>query len=319
MGQTLFFLLEFILLNTLSYCGHAQDAVLSLEPNWSTFFTGESVTFICGMKEGKDTDWEYRINRDDREFVSYNTHKGYTLYLQSSGYSGKYQCSGRHKSSRAIKNSNIVSLTISDKPRTTLTPGPTTIPVGDNVTLTCSVEGSAGWKYEWYRRSGFSHTLLVRDGVINKVISVSQGGTYWCIGGRGNPVFYTYPSDEVSIEITFSNVRVSVTLQHSWPQIFSRETITVRYLHPAASLTVNPDREQHFTSDSVSLSCEGNSTEWRVMGFTESGYLSDCSYWGKMTGSICSISSLQYTDSRVYWCEFGSGEFSNAVNITVRR
>uniref|UniRef100_A0A4W6D6A9 Ig-like domain-containing protein n=1 Tax=Lates calcarifer TaxID=8187 RepID=A0A4W6D6A9_LATCA len=121
---------------------------MRLEPNWSTFFPGESVTFIY------------------------------------------------------------------DKPRATLTPGPTTIPVGGSVTLTCSVEGSAGWKYEWFRSSGSSHTLLVSDGAINKVISVSQGGTYWCRGGRGKPVFYSYP--------------ISVTLQHSWPQIFTGETITVR-------------------------------------------------------------------------------------------
>ncbi|XP_018527638.1 Fc receptor-like protein 5 [Lates calcarifer] len=487
MGQMLFFLLEFILLNTLLYSGQTQDAVLRLEPNWSTFFTGESVTFICDMKEGKDTDWEYTINKNDQEFVPYNTHKDYTLTL-STGYSGKYQCTGRHKSSGFIKNSNIISLTISEKPKATLTPGPTTIPVGGSVTLTCSVKGSAGWKYEWYRSSGSSHTLLVRDGAINKVISVSQGGTYWCRGGRGKPVFYSYPSHDVSIEITFSNVRVSVTLQHSWPQIFTGETITVRCeiqgggdteweyewrttssdkppnqheyriyyassshsgnyecrgrkkssqqsstkwsdsfnltvydnkpqpvltvspswlspgasvtlncevehpsagwrfywyktvpdlshnsyiyellpgnsrgteqdsyivhgqthtagyvcragrgdpvfytryshskfvwsgdLHPAASLTVNPDRVQHFTSDSVSLSCEGNSTEWRVKRFPEHGYQSHCSDWGRMTGSICSISSLQYTDSLAYWCESGSGEFSNAVNITVRR
>uniref|UniRef100_A0A4W6D6T1 Ig-like domain-containing protein n=1 Tax=Lates calcarifer TaxID=8187 RepID=A0A4W6D6T1_LATCA len=305
-----------------------------------------SVTFICDMKEGKDTDWYYRISRDDQELLSWRINKDNTLYLQSSAYSGKCQCFGEHKSTHVSKNSNIVSLTVSDdKPRATLTPGPTTIPVGGSVTLTCSVEGSAGWKYEWFRSSGSSHTLLV-----------------------------------------ISNVRVSVTLQHSWPQIFTGETITVRCeiqgggdteweyewrttssvkppnqheyriyyassshsgnyecrgrkkssqqsstkwsdsfnltvydnLHPAASLTVNPDRVQHFTSDSVSLSCEGNSTEWRVKRFNEHGYQSDCSYWGRMTGSICNISSLWYTDTLVYWCESGSGEFSNAVNITVQ-
>ncbi|XP_071315184.1 high affinity immunoglobulin gamma Fc receptor I-like [Trachinotus anak] len=35
-----------------------------------------------------------------------------------------------------------------------------------------------------------------------------------------------------------------------------------------------------------------------------------------MTGSVCKISASRYSDA-VYWCESGSGEFSNAVNITV--
>ncbi|XP_047451612.1 uncharacterized protein LOC125014502 [Mugil cephalus] len=86
--------------------------------------------------------------------------------------------------------------------------------------------------------------------------------------------------------------------------------------HSPASLTVNPDRVQHFTSDSVSLSCEGNSTEWRVRRFTDDGVLSHCSTWGTMTGSTCKLSRSQ-SDDAVYWCESGSGEFSNAVNITV--
>ncbi|XP_026208666.1 high affinity immunoglobulin gamma Fc receptor I-like isoform X2 [Anabas testudineus] len=83
---------------------------------------------------------------------------------------------------------------------------------------------------------------------------------------------------------------------------------------PSASLTVSPDRVQHFTSDSVSLSCEGNSTEWRVRRFPEDSYLSLCSDWGTMTGSTCNISGLN--SSAVYWCESGSGQFTNSVNIT---
>ncbi|KAL4006895.1 glucosamine-phosphate N-acetyltransferase [Sarotherodon galilaeus] len=85
-------------------------------------------------------------------------------------------------------------------------------------------------------------------------------------------------------------------------------------VHSAASLTVSPDRVQHFTSDSVSLTCEGNFTEWRVRKFSEDGRLSDCR---RMTGSTCNINTSK-SDTAVYWCESGSGEFSSAVNITVQ-
>ncbi|XP_016521722.1 uncharacterized protein LOC103130858 isoform X2 [Poecilia formosa] len=89
--------------------------------------------------------------------------------------------------------------------------------------------------------------------------------------------------------------------------------------HPTASLTVSPDREQHFTDEKIQLNCSGSSADWRVKRFIESynqSDLSDCSSWGTMTGSSCTFSSLEYHDA-VYWCESGSGEFSNAVNITL--
>ncbi|CAI5689884.1 unnamed protein product [Oreochromis niloticus] len=68
---------------------------------------------------------------------------------------------------------------------------------------------------------------------------------------------------------------------------------------------------------SVSLTCEGNFTEWRVKRFPSDGplYYSNC---GRMTGSTCNISYILKSPTAVYWCESGSGEFSNAVNITVQ-
>ncbi|XP_030635209.1 sialoadhesin-like, partial [Chanos chanos] len=81
-----------------------------------------------------------------------------------------------------------------------------------------------------------------------------------------------------------------------------------------------PNTTQHFTSDSLSLSCEvqSNSTGWTVRRYTDNGEVSDCSSdWGSVTGSTCSISSLQSSDSGVYWCQSDSGGNSNPLNITV--
>ncbi|KAM9400848.1 Fc receptor-like protein 5 [Salvelinus alpinus] len=86
-----------------------------------------------------------------------------------------------------------------------------------------------------------------------------------------------------------------------------------------ASLSITPKGSQFFKYDSVSLSCEvqGNSTGWRVVRNTSGGILSECNTtWGNQQGSSCNVSVIPL-DSGVYWCESGSGEHSNAVNITV--
>uniref|UniRef100_A0A3Q1HJE2 Ig-like domain-containing protein n=1 Tax=Anabas testudineus TaxID=64144 RepID=A0A3Q1HJE2_ANATE len=163
---------------------------------------------MCDMKEGKDTDWEYKINKDGREFVPYNS--SYTIETLSTVSSGQYQCSGHHKSSNDTTTSNITSLTVLDKPNIKLTAGPTIIPVGGRVNLSCSVDDSDGWKYDWFRRTSNSNEAQV-DGKENRDIRVSQGGIYRCRGGRGKPVYYTDYSDEVTVEITANKPRASLT------------------------------------------------------------------------------------------------------------
>uniref|UniRef100_A0AAZ1Y2R5 Ig-like domain-containing protein n=1 Tax=Oreochromis aureus TaxID=47969 RepID=A0AAZ1Y2R5_OREAU len=280
------------------------------------------------------------------------------------------------------------------KPKAELRADRTAVPVGGSVTLTCSVSpsssssSSSGWKYYWYyRHDSYYKVVTSPDAVFlsNGQISVSEGGLYKCIGGRGKPVYYTEYSDSVRIDkprpvLTVSpswlspgaSVTLNCQVEHpsaGWSfywykavpdlseksssyellpdgsgtaqdsYIIHGQTHTAGYVcragrgdpeyhtdhsqpefvwsadvHSAASLTVSPDRVQHFTSDSVSLTCEGNFTEWRVRKFSEDGRLSDCR---RMTGSTCNIYTSE-SDTGVYWCESGSGEFSSAVNITVQ-
>ncbi|CAI5682908.1 unnamed protein product [Oreochromis niloticus] len=225
MGATLLCELGLFLLCTLVCTGHAQDAVLTIEPSWSSYFIGEFVTFKCDMNEGRDTDWYYTINKDGQDYVSYSEYKVYTLQIGSTGDSGTYQCSGSCKSSSYTKIINTVSITVLDRPRATLTAGTTIIPVGGSVTLTCSVQSSDGWKYEWFRRTQRTSEGQIRDQQ-NRDIRVSQGGIYSCRGTRGNPVYYTDISDDVTIWLTLSN-KVVVKQQPNWPQIFRGETITL--------------------------------------------------------------------------------------------
>uniref|UniRef100_A0A3B4YN31 Ig-like domain-containing protein n=1 Tax=Seriola lalandi dorsalis TaxID=1841481 RepID=A0A3B4YN31_SERLL len=94
-------------------CSSPAPVVSLQTPNWSTFFTGESVTLICDTQEREETDWEYQIKKDNWEFVQYNSYKRYTLHLWT-GYSSEYQCFARHRRTYEIKHSNIMSLIVSD-------------------------------------------------------------------------------------------------------------------------------------------------------------------------------------------------------------
>ncbi|KAL4008171.1 hypothetical protein ACER0C_002023 [Sarotherodon galilaeus] len=228
MGATLLCELGLFLLCTLLCTGHAQDAVLTTVPRWiRLFFIREYVTFKCDMNEGEETEWEYKFNKDGQQIASHFITKEYKFEMSSTGDSGEYQCFGLRMSSRDTKKSNTVSITVLDRPTATLTAGTTTIPVGGNVTLTCSVQ-SSGWDYEWFRRTKRTYERQIRDQQYSKII-VSQGGIYSCKGTRENIKYYPYEShisDDVTIEITFS-IKVVVKQQPNWPQIFRGETITL--------------------------------------------------------------------------------------------
>uniref|UniRef100_A0A3P9N058 Ig-like domain-containing protein n=1 Tax=Poecilia reticulata TaxID=8081 RepID=A0A3P9N058_POERE len=200
--------------------------------------------------------------------------------------------------------SDSVRLTvISSPPQPVLSVSPSWLNPGASVTLSC--EGlkhqPAGWRFFWYKAvpdpssSSYTYELLPNSTNGTEQNSfIINGPTHTagfvCRAGRGGPKFYTHYSEPKFV--------------------WSADP------GPAASFSVNPDRVQHFRSESVSLSCEGNFAEWRVRRFTEAGHLLDCFYGGRMNGSTCTIEPF-YFSSGVFWCESNSGEFSNAINITV--
>ncbi|XP_046707660.1 putative high affinity immunoglobulin gamma Fc receptor IC [Silurus meridionalis] len=117
-------------------------------------------------------------------------------------------------------------------------------------------------------------------------------GFYVCRGERGEPVSHTLYSNPEPLWISGES--------------------------PPVSLIISPSRTQHFTDDSLSLSCEdqSNSTGWKFKQYTHTKRVFSCSIWGSGEPT-CNISLLSTSYTGVYWCESESGENSNPVNITV--
>uniref|UniRef100_A0A3B5R949 Ig-like domain-containing protein n=1 Tax=Xiphophorus maculatus TaxID=8083 RepID=A0A3B5R949_XIPMA len=251
---------------------------------------GGSVTLNCSV-EGS-TGWEFRYTFTYYSVVgsSRNTEPDGTIRVSEGG---EFSCRGRRGDS-SFESETSEEVTIQktgeftpNKPSLILQPNWSQIYRGEKVTLRCEIQGGTEWTYEWRSTNGNFPSSSEYS-----IISATEyhSGKYSCRGKRG---FSFTP---------WSNV-VKITV----------------YPRPAASLSVNPDRVQHFRYDSVSLSCEGNSTEWRVMRIIEKYRLLyfTCSDWGNMTGSTCTI-NISWNNNGVFWCESKSGEFSNAVNITVQ-
>ncbi|XP_038851201.1 hemicentin-2-like [Salvelinus namaycush] len=283
-------------------------AVLTLQPNWPQIFSGETVTLSCDIQGGREI-----------EYVFYNSGKSvYTNtepeYRISPAKNGLYTCKGLQKTNglKHSQTSNAVQLTVLDKPQAVLSVSPQWLNPGDSVTLSCGVkESSTGWRFFWYRTVPYTAGLLSLSNTSYSVEPLSGSGTtedsytlipagpshtggYVCRAGRGDPVYDTLYSE---------------------PQFFWSGDP-----QPSVSLKIRPNRTQHFTSTSLSLSCEEkrNSTGWRLKRYREKAVESECgSNWGSIAGSTCTIRSTYTGDSGVYWCESGSGEYSNAVNITV--
>ncbi|XP_015224598.1 PREDICTED: Fc receptor-like protein 4, partial [Cyprinodon variegatus] len=86
-----------------------------------------------------------------------------------------------------------------------------------------------------------------------------------------------------------------------------------------AHLTVSPNRSQFFRGDSVSLSCEGDSSAgWTVWRNTTSEQSECKGPWGKPAGQTCNMTFMTTGDSGVYWCSPSrEGAASSSIQLTV--
>ncbi|XP_033182440.1 uncharacterized protein LOC113157402 [Anabas testudineus] len=200
---------------------------VTLDPNWSLIYTGETITVRCWIQNHERTQWTYEWRPTNLN--TYPTQSEYRIYRAAESHSGDYSCRGRGDY-LLTEWSKVIKLTVSQtKPEAKLNADKKVIPVGGSVTLSCSVNQSSGWKYYWYRGDESSELLIRHDDVFksNGQISVSQEGQYWCRGGRGEPVYYSQYSQSVTIEKTVS-IRPTLTLDPNWSLIYTGETITVR-------------------------------------------------------------------------------------------
>ncbi|KAL4008098.1 hypothetical protein ACER0C_001950 [Sarotherodon galilaeus] len=110
-----------------------------------------------------------------------------------------------------------------EKPTAILRPISYEIPLGGNVTLSCSVEDSDNWTILWYRGSN-DEPMTEYEG--KKAINVSQSGVYSC-RGRSDSGRLTYKSDYAIIKDTLP-ITAIITIQPKWTQIYMGETFTVR-------------------------------------------------------------------------------------------
>ncbi|XP_036418218.1 Fc receptor-like protein 5 [Colossoma macropomum] len=272
-------------------------AVVSIQPD-DQVFRGETVTLRCDIQGEGVSNWQYSWFKDDSSTPVRN-YQQYRISSVTESHRGKYTCRGTERgTSRYSHTSDAVTLTVSaEKPKPELTSSHKEAAlIGNPVVLYCKLDQVAGWTFYWFKHTQNPENEIKTETHSYTIssVSVSDGGQYWCRAGRGDPVYYTHYSDALWINITGA----------SRPD----------------SLMVSPSRTQHFITDSLSLSCEGqsDSTGWRVRRYTHSEKVSDCSSgWGSVTGSTCSISSLYTSHTGVYWCESESGESSNPVNITV--
>ncbi|XP_026102547.1 Fc receptor-like protein 3 [Carassius auratus] len=282
-------------------------AKVSIKPDQHVF-RGETVTLRCDIDGEGVTSWKYSWYKDGSDSV-FSELQEHTFSSVTESDTGKYSCYGAERGgSRTSNISDEVTMTVSDRPRPVLSVSPQKwLTEGDPVTLICEVkDSSTDWTFSWFTVSLSSenshHYELLSDssrgaGGNYTVSSVDQihTGVYVCSAERGKPVYKT----------TYSN----------------KQPLWVTGVSPPVSLIISPNRTQHFTLISLSLSCEdqSNSDRWTVRRYTDKWGLEDCllSRWGSQKGSTCKIMSTDPSYTGVYWCQSESGDSYNLVNISV--
>ncbi|XP_025761789.1 peroxidasin homolog [Oreochromis niloticus] len=197
---------------------------VTLQPSWTQIYSGETVTVRCEIQGGEGAQWTYGWR--PAKLNTPPTSNEYRIIRAAESDGGGYSCRGRRSSSwTEWSDITLLKVTAPPKPTVTLQPSRTQIYSGETVTVRCEIQGGEGaqWTYEWRRGQASIRPTSSEYRIIRA--AESDGVGYSCRGRRGS--FYTQWSDITTLRVTVPT-KPTVTLQPSWTQIYSGETVTVR-------------------------------------------------------------------------------------------
>ncbi|XP_051985491.1 basement membrane-specific heparan sulfate proteoglycan core protein-like [Xyrauchen texanus] len=264
--------------------------VLTVNPETSPIFRGETVTLTCDLQGTEETDWTYRFQCDGRD-VQESNGKEFQFTASYSRYSRTCWCSARRTSTEIWSPwSNVVSFTVIDKPVLTVNPEKSQIFRGETVTLTCDVQGT-DWTYGWFCGRDVQNFNKMKY-VINN-ISERNNQKCKCRGIRTSRPFSSDWSDDVTL------------------------TVIER---PKPEVRVNPDHHV-FRGETVTLTCDIETqthTEWRY-SWIKDGHI----HYSYPSTQDLKISYVYVSDSGKYSCrgekirDSQRSDISDAVTLTV--
>ncbi|XP_051981324.1 titin-like [Xyrauchen texanus] len=272
--------------------------VLTVNPETSPIFRGETVTLTCDVQGTEETDWTYRFQCDGGYSVYQDSNEKQFKFTASYIRYSKCKCYATRTSTQISTDwSDEVSFRVIDKPKPVLTVNPVTSPIfsGETVTLTCDVQGTE--ETDWTYR--FQCDRDVQDSNEKQLKFTASYSRYsrtcWCSATRTSTKFSTSWSDEVSF------------------------TVIER---PKPEVRVNPDHHV-FRGETVTLTCDIQTqthTEWRYSWIKDDSVNPVNSESSDAAGTK-TIRSVKVSDGGQYRCRAQRGnydtQFSNTVQVTV--
>ncbi|XP_064176231.1 basement membrane-specific heparan sulfate proteoglycan core protein-like [Anguilla rostrata] len=266
-----------ILLSLMTRLGSPKD-VLTLQPNWPLFFTGETVTLRCLGQPFKHFGFTWSRYESNSLVTKHTSQENYyTIAPVTEAHSGVYRC-------YAESSSDPVRLNVSALPKATLTVQPKWHPLynGENVTLRCEVDPYSNWIYSWYKdQAQMALSQTAGHSVTGNRLNIpgaagSDQGQYWCEGrleGR------------------------NVTSQRS-------DSIPLAAL-PKATLTVEPKWRPLYNGETVTLRCEVDSySSWTYFWYKDQAQMAVSQTAGhSVTGNRLTFPGAAWSDQGQYWCE----------------
>ncbi|XP_066500488.1 carcinoembryonic antigen-related cell adhesion molecule 5-like [Hoplias malabaricus] len=261
-------------------------------PAQSVFF-GESVTLTCEIQSTYP--WSYEWKKAGVQLRGSQRLNQYLISRVDWSHAGDYTCKGTYSDRIYTHTSDSVRLSVSVKPKPTLTSSRNgSVLRGNPVTLYCTLGQSAGWTSYWFRDTESPEIRTSSSIYTISSVSDSNGGQYRCRAGRGHPVYYTHYSDAL------------------WVNVTDNPTAVVS--------SIKPD-EHVFKGENVTLRCDieaGGDTEWNYIWFKDNNELKQFSRSQEITvRSVTESNSGKYTCRGERKSDSQKSEISAAVTLTV--